>query len=254
VQIICKRFKDDIPDITAENICEKIADFFIDAVIRPVAKETKQEDATPPHHLNSAQAQVSEPATAVDDSTEQDDNSLHYSNHTENFYDNHTDNYNENTTNINETSLSSVTNNITLINDNRSNTITINISENNANELAELKSLIKYLYSSFLNLDDEGCALCIGSGFRTSEEQNEQEQNFQAHKDAFINESKNLRRYYLTFPELVEIFEKLLSLSQTLTFKYEFKNNEHNEVIFVAEPKIEEYKEYIKKVSGALFK
>lgn len=39
VQKICNNFKDVIPDITPENICKKVAYFFIDEVLRPAAKE-----------------------------------------------------------------------------------------------------------------------------------------------------------------------------------------------------------------------
>lgn len=40
-QKICDKFKDQIPDITHENICKKIAIFFIDKVLRPAAEEYK---------------------------------------------------------------------------------------------------------------------------------------------------------------------------------------------------------------------
>ena len=39
IQKICNRFKDDIPDITAENMCEKIAVFFIDEVLKTAAEK-----------------------------------------------------------------------------------------------------------------------------------------------------------------------------------------------------------------------
>ena len=39
VQKICGKFKEYITDITPENICKKVAGFFIDVVLRPAAKE-----------------------------------------------------------------------------------------------------------------------------------------------------------------------------------------------------------------------
>lgn len=39
IQTLCGKFKDDIPDISPENLCEGIADFFIDEVLSPAAKE-----------------------------------------------------------------------------------------------------------------------------------------------------------------------------------------------------------------------
>lgn len=49
VQIICNRFRDDIPDITAENICEKIAEFFIVEVLKPVTKKIEQRNDISDH-------------------------------------------------------------------------------------------------------------------------------------------------------------------------------------------------------------
>lgn len=231
VQIICEKFKDDIPDITAENICKKIAAFFIDEVLRPAVKANKKEDATTPHPLNSAQSQEGEPTTAVDDTTEQNNDSLNNTNHTENYYDNHTDNYNENTTNINETSLSSVTNNTTHVNDNRTNIITITISEKNTNELAELKALINELNEGFMVLEDKGIALYSPFAHITDEEQNKKEQEFESLRTDFILKNKKLRRYYLSFPELRNVFEEMLSLSATMTFEVGFTSNAQNQAI-----------------------
>lgn len=39
VQKICDKFKNQIPDITHENICKKIANFFIEKVLKPAAEE-----------------------------------------------------------------------------------------------------------------------------------------------------------------------------------------------------------------------
>ncbi len=39
VQKICCKFKEDITDITPDNICNRIADFFIDEVLRPAAND-----------------------------------------------------------------------------------------------------------------------------------------------------------------------------------------------------------------------
>ena len=269
-QIICNSFKNDIPDITAENICEKITTFFINEVLRPAVKENKKEAATATPPLNSAQAQGSEPATDVDDSTEQDNDSLHNTNHTENYYDNHTDNYsesttnhsenyydnhidnyNENTTNINETSLSSVTNNITLVNDNRSNTITIIISEKNANELAELKALINELNVRFMDLKEKGCVLHSSSWLSSDEEQNEKEQEFESLRTEFIEKNKELRYYYLSFPELSDLFEEIISLSSALTFEFSFTNNAKNQAIAL---QLEKYESHIIEVREILFK
>ena len=250
-QIICNSFKNDIPDITAENICEKITTFFINEVLRPAVKENKKEAATATPPLNSAQAQGSEPATDVDDSTEQDNDSLHNTNHTENYYDNHIDNYNENTTNINETSLSSVTNNITLVNDNRSNTITINISEKNDSELTKLKTLINELNVRFMDLKEKGCVLHSSSWLSSDEEQNEKEQEFESLRTEFIEKNKELRYYYLSFPELSDLFEEIISLSSALTFEFSFTNNAKNQAIAL---QLEKYESHIIEVREILFK
>ena len=42
VQTISGKFKEQIPDITRENICEKIASFFVGEVLKPAAKEYKK--------------------------------------------------------------------------------------------------------------------------------------------------------------------------------------------------------------------
>lgn len=39
VQTLCGKFKDDIPDIAPENLCERIAAFFVDEVLGPAARE-----------------------------------------------------------------------------------------------------------------------------------------------------------------------------------------------------------------------
>jgi len=275
-QIICNSFKNDIPDITAENICEKITTFFINEVLRPAVKENKKEAATATPPLNSAQTQESEPATDVDDSTEQDNDSLHNTNHTENYYDNHTDNYSESTTNhsenyydnhtednsfnitntstnnIAETTVNSTINNITLFEDNISNKIIINTSSKEPDELAGLKTLIKELYSSFKYLDDKGRILHLPPLSRPKEEQIKKELEFQALKAEFIKENNKLRCYYLSFSELKEAFDELLSLSNTLTFWYGYRNDEQNQTRIECDHQIEEYRKCIEEVWKAL--
>lgn len=39
IQTLCDKFKDDIPDITPENLCERIVDFFVEEVLSSAAKE-----------------------------------------------------------------------------------------------------------------------------------------------------------------------------------------------------------------------
>lgn len=116
-----------------------------------------------------------------------------------------------------------------------------------ADELAELKALINELNVLFTELDEKGSVLYLSPFSRSEDEQNEKEQEFEVLKSEFINEHKKLRRYYLSFPELKELFEEMLSLSQTLTFQYGYKNDEQNRTRIVCDHKIEEYRKCIDK-------
>jgi len=44
VQTICTKFKDDIPDISPDNICQKITDFFINDVLGSVCRVVNSDD------------------------------------------------------------------------------------------------------------------------------------------------------------------------------------------------------------------
>ena len=72
VQTICNRFKDDIPDITSENICERIATFFIEEVLKPVAKEIKEDDVPTNNAFSTISNQEIVSTTSNTDSTDQD--------------------------------------------------------------------------------------------------------------------------------------------------------------------------------------
>ena len=150
-------------------------------------------------------------------------------------------------TNINETFVDSMTNRIPLIKDDHSNTIIINTSSKNADELAELKALINELNSRFMDLDEKGFSFHVLSWILSEEEQKEKEQELEIIKSDFIIENKKLRLYYLSFPELEEKFEKMISLSRTLTFWYGYKGDEQNHTKTGCDY-IEEYRKCIHEV------
>lgn len=121
-----------------------------------------------------------------------------------------------------------------------------------ADELAGLKALINELNVLFTELDEKGSVLYLSPFPCSEEEQNEKEHELEALKSDFINEHKKLRRYYLSFPELKELFEEMLSLSRTLTFRYGYKNDEQNRTRIVCDHKIEEYRKCVDKAWSAL--
>ncbi|MCR4861511.1 MAG: hypothetical protein K5884_02695 [Ruminococcus sp.] len=182
LQTLCGRFKDDIPDIAPENLCEKIAAFFLDDVLSPAAKEYEKT-------LASIKTASSRKAPAP---------------------------------------------------------------VQNSDELAGLKDLINELNVLFTELDEKGSVLYLSPFQRPEEERKEKEQELEALKSDFINEHKKLRRYYLSFPELKELFEEMLSLSRTLTFQYGYKNDEQNRTRIVCDHKIEEYRKCVDKAWAAL--
>lgn len=182
IQTLCGKFKDDIPDIAPENLCERIADFFVDEVLSPAAKEYKKTLAS---FKNASSKKAPAPAQ-------------------------------------------------------------------NSNELAGLKALINELNVLFTELDEKGSVLYLSPFQRSEEEQNEKEQEFEALKSEFINENKKLRRYYLSSPELKELFEEMRSLSRTLTFRYGYKNDEQNRTRIVCDHKIEKYRKCVDKAWAAL--
>lgn len=237
VQKICCKFKEDIPDITPENKCKKIADFFIDEVLRPAAKEYEKTISR-----------------TKDISTRKDPASVQGSPNAESAIDGYSEDNSNNITNIStnniaETTVNSTINNITLFEDNRSNAIVINISEKNDSELTKLKTLINELNVGFIDLYDKGIALHSPFAHRSDEEQNEKEQEFESLRTEFIEKNKKLRYYYLSFHELKDIFEEMLSLSATLTFEVGFTNNSKNQAIAF---QIEKYRKYIDEVWNAL--
>lgn len=232
-QKICERFKDVITDITPENIHEKIAVFFIDEVLKPATKEYKK-------------AKVNVKTT----SNENAPYLIQETKNTESF----TDNYNEEnsvnvtntrTINIDKTIVSSTTYNTALINDN---SIT---SLKNANELASLKALINEINSRFIDLDEKGSKLHWLSWHRSKEEQNKKEHEFEVLKTEFIDEHKKLRLYYLSFPELKDAFEELISLSNSMTFWYDHEHN-NSHLKTKRDYQIDEYQECITAVWKAL--
>ena len=240
VRKICCKFKEDIPDITPENKCKKIADFFIDEVLRPAAKEyektiSRTKDISTRKDPASVQGSPNA-ESAIDGYSEDNSNNI----------------TNISTTNINETVVSSMINNTTLINDNRSNTIVINTLSKNASELEGLKALITELNTIFMNLDEIGLILHMSSWLKSDDEQNEKEQQFEALKVDFIKEHNKLRRYYLSFSELREMFDELRSLSHTLTFWYGYRNDEQNKTRIECDHQIEKYRKCIEAVWNAL--
>ncbi len=250
VQKICGRFQEDIPDITPENISEKIASFFVDEVLKPAAKEyEKTIQSTKDDSTRNDPASVQETNSGesnIDNRSEGNITNISTTidNHTE---DNSVNIINTSTNNIAETTVNSTINNITLFEDNRSNTIVINISEKNDSELTKLKTLINELNVGFIDLYDKGIALHSPFAHRTDEEQNEKEQEFESLRAEFIDKNKKLRYYYLSFPELRDIFEEMLSLSATLTFEVGFTDNSKNQAQY-----IEKYEKCITMIWNAL--
>lgn len=232
-QKICERFKDVITDITPENIHEKIAVFFIDEVLKPAAKEyTKVKTNIKTTSNENAPYLIQE------------------TKNTESFTDNHNEENSVNitntrTTNIDETIATSATCKTALINDN---SIT---SSKNANELASLKALINEINSRFIDLDDKGFKLYALSWTYSKDEQNEKEQELEVLKTEFIDGNKKLRLYYLSFPELKDAFEKLISLSNSMTFWYSYEHN-NSHLKTKRDYQIDEYQECITAVWKAI--
>ena len=185
LQTLCGRFKDDIPDIAPENLCERIAAFFVDEVLSPAAKEYEKT-------IVKIKTVSSKKAHAPAQKSKREE------------------------------------------------------------ELAGLKALIYELNVFFTDLDEKGSILYFLPFQRSDEEQNVKEQELESLKSDFINEHKKLLRYYLSFPELKELFEDMLSLSHTLTFRYGYKTDEQNRTRIICDHKIEEYSKLVDEIWKAL--
>lgn len=109
----------------------------------------------------------------------------------------------------------------------------------NTDKIEELKDLISELNGGFIELKDKGIELHSPFAHRTDEEQNVKEQEFESIRTDFIEKHNRLRRYYLSFPELRDIFEEMLSLSATLSFEIGFTNNVKNQAIAFQKEKYE---------------
>lgn len=239
---LCESFKCEAPDINTDNYADKLAKLLI-RIIKNAANE-KDLMAT---------------NDTVSDTT---DNNTAYAKTESNliattkFYDNHVEDNSVNITNINNDNTKETivfsSKNPTHIEDNRQNTIVINMAPNNDSELVALKGLINELNSNFLSLDEKGRILHLSSWTRSKKQQNEKEQEFRIIQDKFIEENKKLRQYNLTFPKLNEIFEKMILLSETLTFRYDFRNDDDNHTFIKCDDQIEEYRKCIKEVWKAL--
>lgn len=239
---LCESFKCEVPDINIDNYADKLAKLLIQ-IIKNAANEK---------NLMEANDTVSD--TTDSNNTYAKTESIFIA--TTKFYDNHVEDNSVNITNINndntkETIVFSSTNR-THIEDNRQNTTVINMAPNNDSDLAALKGLINELNSNFLSLDEKGRILHLSSWTRSEKQQNEKEQEFRILQDIFIEENNKLRQYYLTFPELNEIFDKMILLSETLTFRYDFRNDGDNHTFIKCDDRIEEYRKCIKEVWKAL--
>lgn len=239
---LCESFKHEVPDINTDNYADKLAKLLIQ-IIKNAANE-KNSIAT-----NDT---VSDTADSNNAYAKTESNLIA----TTKFYDNHVEDNSVNITNINndntkETIIFSSTNQIH-IEDNRQNTTVINIAPNNDSNLTAIKGLISELNSNFLRLDEEGRILHLSSWIRSEKQQNEKEQEFKSLQYKFIEENKKLRQYYLTFPELNEIFDKMILLSETLTFRYDFRNDGDNRTFIKCDDRIEEYRKCIKEVWKAI--
>lgn len=89
------------------------------------------------------------------------------------------------------------------------------------------------------------------SWLSSDEEQNEKEQEFESLRTEFIEKNKELRYYYLSFPELSDLFEEIISLSSALTFEFSFTNNAKNQAIAL---QLDKYESHIIEVREILFK
>lgn len=269
-QRICSKFKVYIPDITLENICQRIAAFFIDEVLTPAFNNYKAKNnisdvdvSIKPDEKNK----TIENDNSVSSNKVNKERDVSGTNTTTNIFNNRVEdnsidatlnmavqkNYdNHNEDNSIKTIITNTTNNITLSEDNSRNTIINNTPSKSSDELVELKKLITELNSLFMNLDEKGRSIHISSGLCSEEEQKEKEQEFETIKSDFINEHKKLRKYYLSFSELKGNFEKMISLSLTLTFWYGFKNDNQNQTRIVCDHQIEKYSKCINEVWNAL--
>lgn len=239
---LCESFKCEVPDINIDNYADKLAKLLIQ-IIKNAANEKNSMEAN----------------DTVSDTTDSNNTYAKTESNliaTTQFNDNHVEDNSVNITNINndntkETIVFSSTNR-THIEDNRQNTTVINMAPNNDSDLAALKGLINELNSNFLSLDEKSGILHLSSWTRSKKQQNEKEQEFRIIQDKFIEENKKLRQYNLTFPELNEIFEKMILLSETLTFRYDFRNGGDNRTFIKCDDRIEEYRKCIKEVWKAI--
>ena len=231
---LCDSFRCELPNINVDNYIDELSELLIKIIKEAAGKENTERTVNPHIESKSDEKEVPKsttPPLAIDNHTE--DNSVNI--------------INTSTNNIAETTVNSTINNITLFEDNRSNTIVINISEKNDSELTKLKTLINELNVGFIDLYDKGIALHSPFAHRTDEEQNEKEQEFESLRAEFIDKNKKLRYYYLSFPELRDIFEEMLSLSATLTFEVGFTDNSKNQAQY-----IEKYEKCITMIWNAL--
>lgn len=233
---LCDSFRCDLSNINVNNYIDELSELLIRIIKEAAGKENTERTVNPHIESKSDAKEVPKSTTktlAIDNHTE--DNSVNITN--------------TSTNNIAETTVNSTINNITLFEDNRSNAIVINISEKNDSELTKLKTLINELNVGFIDLYDKGIALHSPFAHRTDEEQNEKEQKFESIRAEFIDKNKKLRYYYLSFPELRDIFEEMLSLSATLTFEVGFTDNSQNQAQY-----IEKYESSINELKEILFK
>lgn len=232
---LCDIFRCELPNINVENYIDELSELLI-RIIKEVAGKGNKE-RTINHQIDDSNSDGKEEPKSTTQNSITD-------NHTEDKSANITS---TSMTNINETFVDSMTNRIPLIKDDHSNTIIINTSSKNADELAELKALINELNSRFMDLDEKGFSFHVLSWILSEEEQKEKEQELEIIKSDFIIENKKLRLYYLSFPELEEKFEKMISLSRTLTFWYGYKGDEQNHTKTGCDY-IEEYRKCIHEV------
>ena len=256
-QIICNSFKNDIPDITAENICEKITTFFINEVLRPAAKkyektiQSTKDDSTRNDPVSVQETNSGESNIDNRSGGNITNKSTTINNHTEDNSVNITD---TSTANINETFVSSKMDNTTLTNNNRSNTIVIDASSKNAYELASLKALISELNVRFFVLNEKGGSNNCCSWGLSKDERKEKKQEFEKLRNEFISKNEELRYYYLSFSELKDTFEKMIHISRVVKYGVYTIITEANDVMPVCDPEITEYEECIKAVWEALSK
>ena len=128
-------------------------------------------------------------------------------------------------------------------------TVVINISSKNEVQLENLKEQINTLYTSFLELNDKGSQLYLTHEYLSEDVVTEKGREFDDLLIKFNKEHEKLRQYYLFFPELVVIFEKMTELASKTAFWYRIENG-----VVECDPNIGEYSECIKEVWEALTK